>query len=470
MTIMIKKLSEFRSYSLIGFILLILFGFITVPALIRLSLYCHNNYDLGIYGQAVWLMSFTNINPQFSVYHFSKLLDHFEPILLFLTPFKHLLQTSYGLIVLESICVLLATTPLFYLYRRKHISADVLALSTIYLLLNKGTISALVFPVHPATWALFPLSLLGMFLHLGHKKGILLSLLFLFFFKEEYPLMGMMLAGYFFYRREKLFALQLFTLSIAWLVLALAITPLLISGESSSHASNVLRLALLNPTSVLRNISWSYTRRLLEICLPLLPFIILMAQRRIYFRAEFMLSLLPILAVRLIYDRFLHHYTATVSILLLYAFLPQDANLKLKKTHFLASVLLLFLFGSKQFIEGYLTLAGQYVTKICSSDPERKKSLDQAVAFLQDHPEGSVLTNGNIIPNLTNRPEIYHVVDTMRKSKAFDYLLLEKRLGDPWPTDRTTIQNLLKNWKNNPTTQIIIENDWIFFSRGIFSH
>ena len=93
-----------------------------LPVESALNAYCFNNYDLGIYAQALKLISFENINPYLSTRDVRIFNDHFDPVLLIFAPFAELVPPALLAIRVEMVCVFIASLAPFWLAKNGEIS------------------------------------------------------------------------------------------------------------------------------------------------------------------------------------------------------------------------------------------------------------------------------------------------------------------------------------------------------------
>ncbi|MFN7684635.1 MAG: hypothetical protein ACK5QT_04395 [Oligoflexia bacterium] len=93
---------------------------VATPVLLNWLRFCYNNFDLGIYSQALANISFADLNPWLSVRQIRIFNDHFDPVLVFFAPFARLIEPSLAAILIE-LAFVLATG--FVLWRRSRVTA-----------------------------------------------------------------------------------------------------------------------------------------------------------------------------------------------------------------------------------------------------------------------------------------------------------------------------------------------------------
>ncbi|MBK7556252.1 MAG: DUF2079 domain-containing protein [Flavobacteriales bacterium] len=164
-----------------------------LPLLARV--YAHAcSVDLAIYAQAVLRMGHGEINPFVPVRNVTIFADHVDPIILLLAPFTRLVDARYVVVLAELGFVALAPLAVWAAHKRGLLPWDWTLWAVAFLFFCPATIHALTMPVHPATWSMFPMVLLGLAVFHNRTGPIVAALVFLFLFREEYPLGPCLLA------------------------------------------------------------------------------------------------------------------------------------------------------------------------------------------------------------------------------------------------------------------------------------
>lgn len=440
------------------------------PALFaRLALNIHNNFDLGIYARALHLISWKDLNPWLTNRETKIFNDHFDPILLFAAPWVKLGDPSRIAMALEALIVVATGLPIVWLYRRAAISASVAAAAIAFLLLNRATVSAVEFPVHPTTWAMLPMTWLGAALLMDRKGHVLVALTLLFACKEEFPFVGVMLALYYVYQRQWRFASLVGAWSALWIVGVLVLRPLLL-GEVQHHASHRfvdLSDPLAGLTAASTAVNW---QRLMQVTLPLAPLAAWMLfQRRRPIWALWLLPL-PLVLIRFLAGAWTAHYLAPIAPLWLMGLLPRGADARLPRTLTAATMVLLLVVDWGPLQRAADTFAQPAAIAWAPRDSARLASIAAGRDYLLQHPQGKALVQGNLIPRLVTRPDLYQVAGSHDPAEhEFQYVFIEQPPnGNPWPADREDFVRLLADWRSSSDARVIIDDGRVFLAEGRF--
>ena len=296
---------------------------VALPQWLLLGRHAHHNYDLGVYAQAMHRIGPTDLNPWLSARRMHILNDHFEPILILVSPLAKVMDPAYAAMTVELTFVLLCPLPLLWLARRRLIAPGFASIGVLFLLLNRGIVSGVCSPVHPGTWAVLPIVMLGCSLFAGSRRGILLSILFLFLFREEFAFGGLMLGIAFYAHRRAGLGGALIAASVAWIAFVFWGRPLLL-GPVYDHAGSRFATFFASPLAgILSPFSeWALSRRILEMLLPLIPIAIWMRRERTGPLWMALWFLVPMIAIRTLGEAWRIHYGAPVMAALLMALLP----------------------------------------------------------------------------------------------------------------------------------------------------
>ena len=448
------------------------------PALFaRLDLDAFNNFDLGIYSRALYLLSWDNLNPWLTNRETKIFNDHFDPVILLAAPWVKLGDPARVAIVIEAVVVLATPLSVVWLYRRRAIDAGVAAAAILYLLLNRGTISAVEFPVHPTTWAMLPMSWLGAALMLDRRAQMLAALTLLFACKEEFAFVGVMLTAFLLWRREWRFAAIVGAWSSIWLLVSLVLRPYWL-GEVQHHVANRF-VDLSDPAAGLSQaageVNW---QRLFHLVLPLAPLAGWLLYRRQLPNRMLWLLPLPLVMIRFLADAWTAHYMAPVVPLWLLGVLPRknepvetsnrERLLQIAMVSATAALLMIVDWGS---LGRAIALRTQPAAIAWAPrDPARLASIARARSYLLQHAEGKALVQSNLIPRLVERPELYQVAGSHDPSEhEFRYVFVEQPPhGDYWPASREDYERLLAEWRSSPEMRVIIDDGQVFLAEGKF--
>ncbi|HXN40683.1 MAG TPA: DUF2079 domain-containing protein, partial [Myxococcaceae bacterium] len=157
--------------------------------------YCAEHFDFGIYTQAIAGFSPRDLNPWVSAIGLRIFNDHFDPIVLAALLFRPFFSPSISALLAEQGFVLASLIPVVWLWKKRDVGGlEALTISGL-LLFSAGTINAVLFPVHPATWALFPAMLLAAaWVRRSEPVIMLVALALLFACKEELVFCGPFIA------------------------------------------------------------------------------------------------------------------------------------------------------------------------------------------------------------------------------------------------------------------------------------
>lgn len=195
-----------KSFQLSVFAIIAFFIFYYVQALYYLYFfYAHNSSipDWSVYAQGFQLIQWNDLNPYLAIRGLRIFNDHFDPIIIpFSLTFAKIFPPALAVATIEIFFFAASAWLVFYYGKKRNLSPSAVLLMTVYILLNKGTVEALLYPSHPTSWSTFAFVSLGIAWMEGKFKWVLASLLFLYACKEEFPLVGFMVAAFYFYKKR----------------------------------------------------------------------------------------------------------------------------------------------------------------------------------------------------------------------------------------------------------------------------
>ena len=144
------------------------------------SAYCFHHEDLGIYAEALARLSWSSPNPFLTGRGLHLFNDHFDPILFAALPFRWAVSPWRAGLVAESLFVLGACVPLWWLAREKQLSPFMTLVATALLLASPAVTGAVRFPVHPTTWAIAPMMVVVAVVSLQRYEYLPVALVALF--------------------------------------------------------------------------------------------------------------------------------------------------------------------------------------------------------------------------------------------------------------------------------------------------
>ncbi len=446
----------------------------------RLAADFYHNYDLGIYSQAIYKISWSDPNPWLSLRHCHIFNDHFDPILCVAAPLAKLVEPALAGIAVELLFVASAPLAVVWLWKRERVAAQWAAVAIVYLLHNRATIAAIDYPFHPTTWAMAPFAWLVAGI-LADKRGVVLAaLVALMSCKEEFPLVGFMAAMLYAGRREFRFASLLAGCAALWLAGVVWLRPWLL-GPVVDHAAH--RLHETGDFGEQLAIAWSHFRFrfLAQILAPLAPLALWAAwpSRSLVARGALCaaiaqaratpsawLLLVPLLAIRYVGHAWKFHYLAPLGPATVLGLAPRDNQARPPRSVFAGVCLLL------------LAVNAPYWWMQVKYDPDdsrpwradRMASIAKGRAFLLTAPPGPALVEGNLAPRLVTRPELYQVAGPHDRLKGeFRYVFVEKPpRGGPWPATEDDCRRLIAQWRATPGARIVLDDKHVFLAEGSF--
>lgn len=211
-----------------------------------LSLYRHltfnsNAFDLGIYSQITYLYS-QNLTFYSSLKHTILLADHFEPILIIISPLVKFFSTSETLLILQALFVSLSAIPLYLICLDKTKNTMLSFLLMISYLTSRAIIAAVYFDFHTTTISILPLSLILYFWYFQKWRFYWLTLILSLFFKEDIPIF---IAGLGFYQliiNQKNLGLKtiIFAIVSFYLIKCQLMNSLWVGGGNSYLSTSIL--------------------------------------------------------------------------------------------------------------------------------------------------------------------------------------------------------------------------------------
>lgn len=449
-------------------LLLLFVGLGLVPMWIRAMRYCFNNYDLGIYSQALEHLSLRSWNPWLSGRQILLFADHFDPVIVLGVPFARLFGAPWGGLLTEALVVLGSVGPLILLVAGGVLTPRTGMTLTALLLFNFGTLTAVNFPIHPTTWAVLPWMWLTYALHRRSSVGLLVTALLLFACKEEFPFVGLVLGGSLVVRKQRALGSAVIGLSLGWLAFVFAVRPML-TGATEHYASSLLQGFRDEPLRYLwvRASSGKMWMTLLLLFAPILPVMVYLARSNL--RGDWMLLVLlaPPLAIRFLGNAWRHHYVAVIAAGLV-GFLMLALRGRQLPGWVVAGVFVaLGVTAIPQWRDTFKTFAhGDRFPAYCSNRSGRIDALRSAVANVRARPSGSILVEGNLLPALAGRTDVYMVGGPV-PSNVFKVVLVEQPpSGDAWPLGFARVQELIEQWRAAPGVRILRDDEYVFLAEG----
>ena len=430
-----------------------------VPVWIRTALHLYHNYDLGIFAQALHSIRPGDLNPFLPALDLRLFCDHFDPILVLVAPLGWLLEPAFAALAVEHALVLLAPLPILLLCRKNPEDTPFACLATTYLLFNRGILSALAFPVHPTTWAAFFVVAVGVCAIARRWAWLALAAILLMACKEEFPfavlMLGLALGG----QRRFRIAAVLVGLAAGWLILAFGVRPWLL-GATHGYASRVLSPLLADPVATVweRLRGLGEAKRLFQCLVPLLPAGLWLGWRRTPLHWPILVAALPLLAIRFLDGAWRFHYLAPVAPLFLLALWRPKAT-RLPWGCAVLGILITFLSSGNPLRKGVSAYAA-----IPELRGARRMAIEQARAHLLDRPEGRALVEGNLVPLLARRADVFQI-GGVQPAQPYRFFLAEKPpCGDPWPLAHSDIERITDEWRTDARATVLQDDAHVFLA------
>jgi len=98
------------------------------------------------------------------------------------------------------------------------------------------------------------------------------------------------------------------------------------------------------------------------------------------------------------------------------------------------------------------------------------QAIEAGRRFLLEQEEGRVLAQGNILPGLVRRPEVYQLAGTHPPGlHEYRFVFVEKPpSGDPYPLSYERVSELIGLWRERPGTRVILDDPHVFLAEGLF--
>ncbi len=437
----------------------------------RHLLFKSSSYDLGIFDQAVYLIS-QGQPPISSFMGYHILGDHAAWIWYPLALLYKIYPSVYWLFAIQALTLALGALPTWHLSLQAGLKQNqALAMVVVYLL-YPVVFNANLFDFHPEVMALPAFLAAVWFARQGKTLWFCGSIIFILGCKAVLSLtvaaMGVWLI--IFEKRRWCGAFALFTGVIWFLIASQLIIPTFSGKEAAAVGrysylgSSVLEIAknlLLKPEPVLR-VVFSLDN-LLYLVLLLVPVIWGLSLKSL----TPLIAAIPCVALNLIADYpaqkdLVHHYSLPILPFLLLAVISTLANgegwLRSKRLIILWS-LVTFLALSKY----------SYFWSIYVDSLDTWQATNQAIALVET--KGSVYTTNEVASHLTHRPQIkFTDADTQPKNLAeFDYILLNIR-HPGWLSNPDFAKRLVNQLKSTQLFQLRYQSSEVYlFTKRMFS-
>ena len=399
------------------------------------TLYHCFNTDVGIYLQAMMGIGQGDFNPYSSVRDLPIFNDHLDPII-FLGAFfiKIFNYHPLALIYFEFIWLVIFLYLIFYFYRKSEINDVKYCLFLFTLaIFCKGIFSSFRFPTHPISWSIVPLLMLIWSLFKNDDKKIFLSFIFLFLFKEVFPLSALFFGGY--CLLIKRFRLGLGILICSSLMLYLNFGVLHGENAATGGHADVLNDLLKHPLdfllTLLSQLDWAaWFKYFFPFILPLIFYIGALKDKNELFGLKGMglfLFFAPLFGMHFLKNKIYLHYGAQFNALLFGLFLYPAVIQKIQsRKYWMPLIIVIFVLSG--FKEHELIFRQWVLQKnpYCKINPMVQKDSAELLEKIKEIPEKkTILTIGELLPTLISMNlDTYQINGFSKHLTQYDYLLL----------------------------------------------
>lgn len=401
--------------------------------------------DFSIYQEAIYKIAKTgSLNPYLNIRDVKIFNDHVDPIIILASVFVKIFgYTAKNLLLFEFLFY--AGIFIFFLKKSKLELKDKF-IGCLMILLTKGILSGLLFPIHPTTWAMLPCFILFFYVFEDDENLVLFTSLVLVLFRESFAFNIIMLSFYYLIRKNLKLFTGLLLISIGSLLFTYLGRSVFFEGERINYAGRLLGPFFKSPLTAFINLFLELDyKSYLKVLGPFIVSFIFLFKN--YKLKEFKLMaplffIAPSIGIFILNRSIGYQYGAHVCAPLLAGILYYGKESIFNDKKALSIILVVFLatgMGRYTRMFKFLILDKSKSTEISY---ERRKSYQEKVKFLRDKDE--IVTNGMLAPGLVNGTSaVYEIGYFSPKRDKYNYaLLLNPEFGDSRPISNE-YQNLL---------------------------
>ena len=448
------------------------FFFMSLPVILGVGRFCHHNYDLGIFSQALNDLSLSNWNPWITGRQVHIFNDHVHPILFTLALPAKIFRPDYVAVFGELFYITAAFFLLYMAERKKLLPKNSLLLFGGLFLFSRGLVRGATFPIHPTTWSVLPWVMLCLAIHFENRFWTIASFGFLMLFREEYPFVAFTLGPFLFWQDKKKEGIWILAIGIAWALVAFVLRPAIMGG-TENYGGGVIGKVLSNPGMLWKWYFSEFTlsRRILEYFIPLLPLVWFLKKENRAPNWAILSATVSMLALRFLSGKWTFHYAAPLIVPLTLCFLPKPGQAQFpKKVIGLCLVLAVALnIGTMKKSLAFI-FAGD--SGRCAKIDARIDSINKGRKFLLENREGKALVEGNLLASLAERGEVYQTggaYSAREDNSYFKYVFVEKPpYGNPYDITHERIAEWIDKWSQDPAVTVHINDDHVFLGEGEF--
>lgn len=470
---------KLKSLSLV--FLVFISGLVLYANLQGLFYNCFNAVDFSIYLQTVYEITEGNFNPYITVRALRFFNDHFDPVIflpaLFLKIFGAKATT---LMIFEWLTIMAAIFFTGFTLKKKYPLWQCALLATL-IILNKPVLIALRFPVHPSTWTVLPVILLGYFLIQKNYLGVFLVSLGLISVKESYPFAMFMLSFFYLLQKDVKKFLGLFLTSLVCYVLIYKIRPIML-GPVMNYGKD---LVATSEKMGFLEYGWHVvsTFKYFDVFKNFLPCFVALGLflyqqkksnqlKRNHPLWGMILYMTPLAMIQFLGNRFDFHYGPQfVAALIPFLFFTDFTDWLFERKKIAIFFFLIFVFNAGSETEKIISQSFFHKKKGCHINPEKKAAVHELVERAESLPITLDIASSGGVINQILRPgmKIHHIKAYSKVPDYFQVLVLEMHPDEySWPLSPETIQGIYQ--KCSPKiVHTLISNKYYVMVEGSFS-
>lgn len=424
-----------------------------------------NAFDYGIYQQALFdIAAGVSLNPYNTIRNVRIFDEHFDPIVILVAPITRLLNYHvYSPLIIEMLFVLASFLFLFFFFKDEKPSVKILAMA--FLLFSRPMLTAIFYPVHPSTWAIFPMTLMVYFLSKNRHTETLVVGSLLLFFKETFPFALFGFSFYFLLEKKYKHFVVLLLLSSFFIALELGLRKFFIK-ETISYGGSYARDILQNPLSVARDVGVTlFSGAFVKVVIPyFVPVLILMKygsqdQKRVF--RGLLLFLLPLVGIHLIIQRFFFHHALQFGIILSAGLIFTKVfslDIFKKRIVYFGVLLITLVSGMSAYQKGF--------RGFFKNNDHQFLQVVNVIKASYMPTEKIYATGGFVVRLLKPDMQIFHH-QMSKEQESYQYLALEKPpYGDSWPLSSKQVASIIE--KCRAFSKEVIETEAYFYAKGEF--
>ena len=431
---------------------------------------CFNITDFGILQEAIYKMPF-ELNPWLTVRGMRAWSDHFDPITWAAAPGSILANFNPQFLIfwewlfwgLGALFIAITPTP-----SQKQKMWGLLAW-----IFSRPLLEALLYPIHPNTWAMLPLLILAHAIITSRWRRLYGLALLLPLYREIYPFCFATLAlALLLDKKTRPQGLRLLIISTVWLLIIFILRPL-IAGPVQNYGGILLGHLLGHPLQgLLYVLDIQQPMAMLKLFIPLLIPLLLTQKLSLRPGQPFFLAsafLAPYFAAHFLAGQFMHHYGVPFACfgIALLAF-NQWTPIKGLRLGVLFG-LVIFPFASGPFTK-FFEMAFFHHTKRCELTCDHSRATDEVLRTLMNvNGKTKILASGGIIPQLI-RPDrqVFHLYSWIPTEESYDVMVFERhQTGAHHPLVAEEIETLFQQCSPYASS-VPIDNTYYFVMFGSF--